>query len=117
MTTTNDGFHAYGSGIWLFHDHRSRGVTNDGIGPGGNISAIVYEEYLQDDGWPATLGVSWDPYFTRSYYRKERPVWEAYAPELFAATRSDTWLVLRLLGLGLALGAIVALLFRSPRRF
>jgi hypothetical protein len=117
LTTTNDGFHAYGSGIWLFHDHRSRGVTNDGIGPGGNISAIVYEEYLQDDGWPATLGVSWDPYFTRSYYRKERPVWEAYAPELFAATRSDTWLVLRLLGLGLALGAIVALLFRSPRRF
>lgn len=117
LSTTDDGFHSYGSGIWLFHDHRSRGITNDGIGPGGNISAIVYEDYLQDDGWPAMLGVSWDPYFTASYYRKQRPVWEAYAPDLFSATRSDTWLLARLLGLCLALGAIIALLARSPRRF
>jgi len=117
LTTTNDGFHSYGSGIWLFHDHRSRGVTTDGIGPGGHISAIVYEDYLRDDGWPETLGVSWDPYFTASYYRKERPVWDSYAPDLFAATQNDFWLIARLLGLGLALGAIVALLFRPRRKF
>ena len=117
LTTTNDGFHSYGSGIWLFHDHRSRGVTTDGIGPGGHISAIVYEDYLRDDGWPETLGVSWDPYFTASYYRKERPVWDSYAADLFAATQNDSWLIARLLGLGLALGAIVALLFRPRRRF
>ncbi len=116
LDTTNDGFNSYGSGIWLFHDHRSRGVTTNGIGPGGHISAITYEEYLGDDGWPATLGVSWDPYFTPSYYRKERPVWEAYAPGLFAAARSDSWLIARLLGLGLALGAIAALLLNSYRR-
>jgi hypothetical protein len=117
LTTTDDGFNSYGSGIWLFHDHRSRGVTTDGIGPGGHISAIVYEDYLRDDGWPETLGVSWDPYFTASYYRKERPVWDSYAPDLFAATQNDSWLIARLLGLGLALGAIVALLFRPRRRF
>ena len=116
LETTNVGFHSYGSGGWPFHDHRGRGVTNDGIGPGGHISAIVYEDYLQDDGWPSTLGVSWDPYFTASYYRKERPVWEAYAPGLFSATRSDPWLMARLLGLGLALGAITALLLSSLRR-
>ena len=61
--------------------------------------------------------MSWDPYFTASYYRKERPVWDSYAPDLFAATRNDSWLIARLLGLGLALGVIVALLFRSRRRF
>ncbi len=61
--------------------------------------------------------MSFDPYFTASYYRKERPVWEAYAPDLFSAARSDTWLVIRLITLSLALGAIVALLARSPRRF
>jgi hypothetical protein len=117
LETTDDGFHSYGSGIWLFHDHRSRGVTTDGIGPGGHISAIVYEDYLADDGWPTTLGVSWDPYFTESYYRKERPVWESYAPDLFSATESDSWLLARLIGLGLALGAIAALVFRRRRTF
>ncbi|MFL2545801.1 MAG: multicopper oxidase domain-containing protein [Candidatus Rariloculaceae bacterium] len=115
LETTNDGFHSYGSGIWLFHDHQSRGITTDGIGPGGNISAIVYDEYLAEDGWPETLGVSWDPYFTASYYRKERPVWETYAPEL-SSTDSDTWMLIRLLGLGLALGKMAALAFRPRRR-
>jgi hypothetical protein len=116
LDTTNDGLHAYGSGVWLFHDHRSRGITTNGIGPGGNISAIVYEDYLQDDGWPTTLGVSWDPYFTASYYRKERPVWESYAPELFAEALNDNGLLLRLLAFGLILGVLVALLFRSRHR-
>ncbi|MGI9258198.1 MAG: multicopper oxidase domain-containing protein [Gammaproteobacteria bacterium] len=116
LETTDDGFHSYGSGIWLFHDHRSRGVTTDGIGPGGNISAIVYDDYLQDDGWPSTLGVSWDPFFTEAYYRKERPVWADYAPELFGASGTNAWLVARLVGLGLALGAILALLLRMSRR-
>ena len=112
LDTTNDGLHSYGSGVWLFHDHQNRGVTTDGIGPGGHISAIVYEEYLGDDGWPRTFGVDWGPYFTAAYYRKERPIWESYAPGLVSETGADAWLLVRLLGLGSALGVMAALLLR-----
>lgn len=107
---TNDGLHAYGPGIWLFHDHQNAGVTTDGIGPGGNISAITYDEYLNDDGWPQTRGVPWDNYFTEAYYRKEVPVWESYAPGLFSAAGVDWRLMLRLVGLALAGGMLLALL-------
>jgi len=110
LELVNDGLHAYGPGIWLFHDHQYRGITNDGIGPGGNISAIVYDQYLLESGWPKTLGVSWDAYFTEAYYRKEIPVWEQYAPGLFSDTGFDNLMLIRMLGLALALGLLVALL-------
>lgn len=113
LATDNDGTHSYGPGVWLFHDHQPSGVTTDGIGPGGNISAIVYEEYLQDDGWPRTQGVSWDAYFTDRYYRKELPVWERYAPGFFSAAGPDGRLLMRLLALALGIGAIAALAWRS----
>lgn len=106
----NDGLHSYGPGIWPFHDHQNRGVTTDGIGPGGNISAIVYRQYLDDSGWPRTQGVSWDPYFTPEYYRREIPVWQSYAPGLFADVGSDTSMLIRVLGLCLAGGMMIALL-------
>ena len=118
LDTTNDGLSAYSPGIWLFHDHQNSGVTNDGIGPGGNISAIVYDEFLDEEGWPKTQGVSLAPYFTAAYYRKEVPIWQAYAPGLFSDPRSDSLLMLRLLGLALGLGMLVGLAwtgFRSRR--
>ena len=111
----NDGLHAYGPGIWPFHDHQYRGVTNDGIGPGGNISAIVYEEYLNDTGWPQTRGVPWDAYFTSAYYRKEIPVWESYAPGLFSDTGIDYLLLTRLLVMALCVGVILAIVSASIR--
>jgi manganese oxidase len=111
LDTTNDGLHSYGSGVWLFHDHQEKGVTTDGIGPGGNINAIVYEEYLQDNGWPETQGVDYEPYFTEAYYRKEIPVWRAYAGELFSPAGTDYWMLVRLLGLALSLGVLVVLVF------
>ncbi len=113
LDLVNDGLHAYGPGIWLFHDHQYQGITNDGIGPGGNISAIVYEQYLQENGWPKTQGVSWDAYFTEAYYRKEIPVWEAYAPGLFSDVGLDWLMMLRILGLATALGMMVAVLWSS----
>lgn len=117
LETADDGRRAYGPGVWLFHDHQNRGVTTDGIGPGGNISAIVYEQYMRDNGWPRLQGVSWDPYFTEAYYRKQRPIWAAYAPELFSNIENDWWFALRLAVLGIAGGAVLALLIpalRSP---
>jgi hypothetical protein len=110
LELVNDGLHAYGPGIWLFHDHQYRGITNDGIGPGGNISAIVYQQYLDEAGWPQTRGVPWDQYFTQAYYRKEIPVWERYAPGLFSNTGFDWLMLLRVLGLALACGIMAAVM-------
>ncbi len=114
LSSVNDGVSSYGAGIWPYHDHQYQGVTTDGIGPGGNISAIVYRDYLDDAGWPKTLGTSYTPYFTEEFYRKEIPVWEAYAPGQFSDPGSDWRLVLRIallaLGLGLAVAAVL------PRR-
>jgi len=115
LSTRDDGVGSYGPGIWLFHDHGSKAITSDGIGPGGHISAIVYEDYLEPDGWPATRGVSWDPYFTSAYYRREVPVWQQYAQERFSDASSDAVMNLRLGLLAFGLAALAAgawLLFR-----
>ena len=112
----NDGLHSYSPGIWLFHDHQYNGVTNDGIGPGGNISAITYSEYIDDEGWPKTQGVSWDNYFTEQYYRRETPVWMSYGPQLFSEAGMDWRVFLRLLILALASGVLLATLFAAVVR-
>jgi hypothetical protein len=108
LSTSNDGLGSYGSGIWLFHDHGSKAITTDGIGPGGHISAIVYDEFLGENGWPNTAGVSWDPYFDEDYYRKEIPVWEQYAPGLFSRPGSDRGLLLRLVLFSIFTGIMMA---------
>ena len=110
LSTVDDGLHSYGSGIWLFHDHQNRGITTDGIGPGGNISAVVYKNYLNEAGWPKTQGVSFKPFFTEKYYQKEIPVWQSYAPELFSDVARDWLLFARLIILSLSLGVFFALL-------
>jgi hypothetical protein len=115
LELNNDGRHAYGPGIWPFHDHQYAGVTNDGIGPGGNISAIVYADYLDTVGWPQTRGVAWDAYFTQAYYRKEIPVWESYAPGVFSDAGVDWWMLLRVLGLALAVGVMAGILLTGLR--
>jgi hypothetical protein len=112
----NDGTHAYGPGIWPFHDHQYSGVTSDGIGPGGNISAIVYAKYLDQDGWPKTQGVSWETYFDPAYYRKEIPVWESYAPGLFSETGIDWLMLFRMIGLSLSGGVLAAIILSAVMR-
>lgn len=120
LDTKNDGLHSYGEGVWLFHDHQYKGVTTNGIGPGGHISAIVYQEYLQDNGWPKTLGVGWNKYFTQEYYRKEQPVWESYSPSLFSDTETNKFLLARLVIFSMSLSAMLIVLITiiiSPRRW
>ncbi|NNL94666.1 MAG: copper oxidase, partial [Xanthomonadales bacterium] len=97
-------------------DHGSRAITSDGIGPGGHISAIVYEQELGPDGWPRTSGVSWDPFFTEAYYQRRLPVWEAYAPGWFGEAGSDGRLLLRIILMAFFLGLFLALLMDSARR-
>jgi hypothetical protein len=116
LSTSNDGQGAYGPGIWLFHDHGNRAITTDGIGPGGHISAIVYEEFLGQDGWPLTSGVSLAPYFTEAYYRKERPVWAAYAPGILSDPGEDIFLFVRILALAAFGGIFLLAAWRLARR-
>jgi hypothetical protein len=78
LNTVNDGLHSYGPGIWLLHDHNEKAFTTDGVSPGGHISAIVYESFLDDMGWPKTQGIDWRPFFTSQYYEKKVPVWVTY---------------------------------------
>jgi hypothetical protein len=104
LNFTNDGTNSYGPGIWLFHDHQNKGVTTDGIGPGGNISAIVYDEFLDDDGWPISNGMNLNQYFSSDYYDKEIPIWGDIAPEVSSNPKDDIRLIFRLILLALFFG-------------
>ena len=74
LDTTDDGLNSYGPGAWFVHDHQEQAVTTDGIGPGGDISIIVYPGYQDEDMMPRTLGHGMDLWFTPEYYRGELPV-------------------------------------------
>ncbi len=116
LETVDDGLHSYGEGIWLLHDHHPRGVTTDGINPGGNVSAIVYESFLGEEGRPKGQGVDWAPYFSAAYYEKRVPVWGDLDPALGAAGPRGPRRATLVFG-GLLAGALIgALLARSGER-
>ncbi len=111
VETVDDGLHSYGEGIWLIHDHHARGVTTDGINPGGNLSAIVYESWLDESGRPRGQGMDWAPFFSAAYYEKRIPVWGALDPALGAAERPGrAWWRVAITGLlvGMLVGAWLA---------
>jgi len=81
ISTVNDGIHSYGEGIWIFHDHREKGITTDGMNPGGNVSAMVYKSYLNEMGMPKVQGVDISPMFTKAFFERKVPVWQD----------ADTW--------------------------
>ena len=76
LNTVDDGLNAYGPGAWLLHDHREQAVTSNGIGPGGDVSMVAYEQYLGARGLPLTVsglqGLA--PFFSPAYYAGEMPV-------------------------------------------
>jgi plastocyanin len=76
FSTVDDGLHSYGEGVWIFHDHREKGITNEGMNPGGNVSAIVYKKYLNEIGLPKTIGESVDSLFTPAFHQRKLPVWQ-----------------------------------------
>ncbi len=76
LNTTDDGFHNYGEGIWIFHDHREKGITTNGMNPGGNVSAVVYKKYLNEVGLPKAIGESIEPLFTKAFHDRKLPVWQ-----------------------------------------
>ncbi len=100
LNTTNDGLNAYGEGAWLLHDHREQAVTSNGIGPGGDISMVIYENFLGPRGLPQTVGgvQSLAPYFSPAYYAGEMPVFigmgghDLLDPDRPRSGGSKTWL-------------------------
>ncbi|WP_349431842.1 multicopper oxidase domain-containing protein [Methylomarinum sp. Ch1-1] len=76
ISTKDDGLHSYGEGIWIFHDHREKGITTDGMNPGGNVSAIVYKKYLNEAGLPMGIGESVESMFTKAFQQRKLPVWQ-----------------------------------------
>ncbi len=80
LNTTNDGLHSYGEGIWIVHDHQETGTTTDGANPGGDVTAIVYEDYQHPNGMPKTQGVPVDKFFSPEFYQRKVPVWLDWDP-------------------------------------
>ncbi len=59
-------------------------MTNKGIGPGGDLTTIVYEGFMRRDGLPKTV-MSLKRFFDPDYYRGKIPVFD---PSIFHTTRS-----------------------------
>ncbi|MEQ6918471.1 multicopper oxidase domain-containing protein [Halomonas aquatica] len=85
LRTGRDDTYASGPGVWLMHDHVESTVSNKGISPGGDITAITYEEFVGPDGLPK-VATSLDRYFDPAYYRGEIPVFD---PEIFHTTPEE----------------------------
>jgi hypothetical protein len=117
LQTVDDGLHSFGSGVWLFHDHVETGITTDGMAPGGNISAVVYEDLLDKRGMPKIREEPVNQYFNKSYYARENPVWNMGK---FKQSLGDAGLLavdnIRLIAFGLVLGLILALLLIVVRK-
>jgi FtsP/CotA-like multicopper oxidase with cupredoxin domain/Cu/Ag efflux protein CusF len=77
----NDGRDASGPGVWLMHDHSEQAVTNNGINPGGDLTAIVYDGFRAADGLPR-VATSLKRFFDPDYYRGKIPVFD---PAIFHA--------------------------------
>ncbi len=43
-------------GIWTFHDHDTRRVTNNGLYPGGNLLALIYEDLPVEERMVSSIG-------------------------------------------------------------
>ncbi|MBL4908255.1 MAG: multicopper oxidase domain-containing protein, partial [Sneathiella sp.] len=81
----DDDIYASGPGVWIMHDHTEQAVTNKGISPGGDITAIVYEGFMGEDGLPKTA-TSLKRFFDPEYYLGHIPVFD---PEIFNTTSKD----------------------------
>ena len=81
----DDDLYASGPGVWIMHDHTEKTVTNKGISPGGDITTIVYEDFMGDDGLPK-VATSLDRFFDPEYYLGHVPVFD---PAIFNTTRED----------------------------
>lgn len=90
VNTTNDGLNSYGPGSWFMHDHREHATTTDGINPGGDITTITYESYLNESTHLPETAMPLNTFFTEEYYRGEVPVWHGLGLDSFLGQVAST---------------------------
>ncbi|MFZ9609285.1 MAG: multicopper oxidase domain-containing protein [Methylococcales bacterium] len=90
LSGVDDGLNSFGQGIWMFHDHVEKSFTTNGHGEGGDISLVVYKDFIDEKGIPKAHGMSLAPYFSKSMWQGKYPIWQDY----------DTWRSLGLPDLG-----------------
>lgn len=78
LSGVDDGLHSFGQGIWMFHDHVEKAFTTNGIGEGGDISLVVYKDFLDEKGIPQSHGMSLAPYFAKGMWKGNYPIWQDY---------------------------------------
>ncbi len=78
LSGQDDGLHSFGEGIWMFHDHVEKSFTTNGLGEGGDISLVVYKNFVDERGIPKAHGMSLAPYFTKEFWQKNYPLWQDY---------------------------------------
>jgi FtsP/CotA-like multicopper oxidase with cupredoxin domain/Cu/Ag efflux protein CusF len=85
LRTGSDGYYAAGPGVWLMHDHAQPAASNKGINPGGDHTAIVYSEFMSEDGLPRDhVGhAAHARFFDPAYYQGKLPVFD---PKIFGTT-------------------------------
>lgn len=136
LNTTDDGLHSYGEGLWIFHDHAERGITTNGMNPGGDISVVAYDSWLTEEGLPKGQGMDVSKMFTEAYYARSQPVfaeldeWDTWGavqappkiPKPFGATASANqpqvssqtgWFANLLIGLLLGVALYVLFTYRE----
>lgn len=119
LNTTNDGLHSYGAGAWLFHDHREKGITTDGMSEGGSMSMIAYKSYLDDIGLPKVAhGIDLSVYFTKEYYERRLPIWQDLdeagslgAPGVRSGMDAETQETVTNLIIGFIIGLLIYIVF------
>ncbi len=78
LSGVDDGLNSFGQGIWMFHDHVEKSFTTDGHGEGGDISLVVYKGFVDEKGIPLAHGMSLAPYFSKSVWKGQYPIWQDY---------------------------------------
>jgi len=78
LSGVDDGLNSFGQGVWMFHDHVEKSFTTDGIGEGGDISLVVYKDFLDEKGIPKLHGMSLKPYFTKEFWQGKYAAWQDY---------------------------------------
>lgn len=116
LDTHDDGLHSFGPGAWLLHDHAEKSVTSDGVGPGGDISLVIYRQLLDENGFPKLQGMDLVPFFNRWFYQKQVPVWARSKEwEIYADAGALPPNPIRVIISGMLLGLSLGLIFLGWR--
>jgi FtsP/CotA-like multicopper oxidase with cupredoxin domain len=121
LDTRNDGLHSYGGGLWMFHDHTPTGTTTDGMEPGGNITLLAYQSFLDAQGMPKMHDEAFNDVFNKEYYAKQRPIWADgdwanFFGDAGKVMPNYSELILFFAVIGLLIGLIILIIFNLLKR-